>query len=121
MAGGHTVYALDLPGHGRSDKPRELDYGAVAGAHFLGTFMGALGICSATLVGNSAGGLVTTICALTYPQRVEGLVLVDAAGLGRQVAWFLRFASLPLLGELLHFPNVRSTRSMIRGVQSHCP
>ena len=116
LAEGHTVYALDLPGQGKSDKPAELQYDAVSGAHFLVDFMDALGIRSATLIGNSAGGLITAICALTYPGRVEALVLVDSAGLGRQMAWFLRFASLPFLGELLHISGVRNTRSLIKSV-----
>ena len=116
LARGYTVYALDLPGHGRSDKPTGLSYDAVNGASFLVGFMDAAGISGATLIGNSAGGLVTAICAISHPQRVEGLVLVDAAGLGRQMAWFLRLASLPILGELLHAPNVRNTRNMIKSV-----
>lgn len=114
--GGHAVYALDLPGQGRSDKPEELNYNAVSGAHFLVDFMDVVGIESATLIGNSAGGLIAALCALTYPDRVDRLVLVDSAGLGRHMAWFLRFASLPFLGELLHIPLVRSTRSLMRSV-----
>ena len=116
LAEGHSVYALDLPGHGKSDKPKEVDYGAVSGAHFLVSFMDSVGISKATLIGNSAGGLVTALCALAYPHRLERLVLVDAGGLGRQLAWFLRFASLPLLGELLQTPNVRNPRNLIKSV-----
>ncbi len=116
LAKEHTVYALDMPGNGKSDKPRELSYDAVSGAHFLVRFMDALGINSATLIGNSAGGLVTAICGLVHPQRVDGLVLVGGAGLGRQLAWFLRFASVPLLGELLHTPKVRNPRNLVKSV-----
>ena len=116
LAEGHTVYALDLPGYGKSDKPRGLDHDAVAGAHFLVRFMDTLGISRVTLIGHSGGGLVTAICALLYPQRVERLVLVDTAGLGRPMAWFLRLASLPFLGELLHIPNVRNARNLMKSV-----
>ena len=114
LARTHAVYAVDLPGHGKSSKPRDLDYGAVSGAHFLARFMDVLGVRSATLIGNSAGGLVTALCALSYPQRVERLVLVDTAGLGREISWFLRLASLPFVGELLHTPNIRTTRNLIK-------
>ena len=116
IARGNAVYALDLPGHGRSDKREEIEYDAIAGAHFLVQYMNSLGISTASLIGNSAGGLVTAICAILYPQRIDKLVLVDAAGLGRQMAWFLRLASLPLVGELLHMPNVRNARNMIKSV-----
>ena len=116
LAHGHTVYAIDLPGSGKSDKPKDLDYHSVAGAQFLIRLMDTLGIKSATLIGNSGGGLVTTICALTYPERIDKLVLVDSAGLGRQMAWFLRLASLPFLGELLHIPDVRNPHGLIKSI-----
>ena len=116
LAEGHTVYAVDLPGSGKSDKPKALDYHSVAGAQFLIRLMDTLGINRATLIGNSGGGLVTTICALTYPERVDKLVLVDSAGLGRQMAWFLRLASLPFLGELLHIPNVRNPDNLVKSI-----
>ena len=116
LARGRAVYAVDLPGHGKSEKPGTLRYDAVAGAHFLVGLMDTLGLGSATLIGNSAGGLIAAVCALTYPRRVDGLVLVDSAGLGREMAWFLRLASLPVLGELMHLPNVRSTAAMMRSI-----
>ena len=116
LAQGHTVYAIDLPGSGKSDKPKRLDYHSAAGAQFLIRLMDTLGINRATLVGNSGGGLVTTICALSYPERVDKLVLVDSAGLGRQMAWFLRLASLPFLGELLHLPNVRNPDNLVKSI-----
>ena len=116
LSQGHTIYALDLPGHGKSEKPTQIDYGAPAGAHFLAGFMNTLGVGRATLIGNSAGGLITALCALTYPQRVERLVLVDSAGLGRQLPWFLRFSSVPFLGELLQTPNVLNAKNMIRSI-----
>ena len=43
-------------------------------------------------------------------------MLVDTAGLGRQLAWFLRLASVPLLGELLQLPNVRSAENLVKSV-----
>ena len=52
MAQRHSVYALDLPGNGKSDKPDEMAYDAVSGAHILAKFIDTLGIGSATLVGN---------------------------------------------------------------------
>jgi len=41
--------------------------------------MDALGIDKAYLIGNSAGGTVAMNTALEYPERVLGLILVDAA------------------------------------------
>jgi 4,5:9,10-diseco-3-hydroxy-5,9,17-trioxoandrosta-1(10),2-diene-4-oate hydrolase len=70
----------------------------------------------ASLVGNSAGGLLSANFALAYPDRVNRLALVDAAGLGRELAPFLRLASVPLLGELLETPNVRNTRALMKSI-----
>ena len=113
LARGHTVYAFDFPGHGESEKPGDIEYTPVSGARLLFGLMDALGIGRASLIGNSGGGLVAAFCALENPERVDKLVLVDSAGLGRDVAWFLRFCSLPIVGELLHAPNVRTTRGFI--------
>ena len=116
LSRGHRVYALDLPGHGKSDKPGELHYDSISGAHFLVSFMDAVDIDTATLMGNSAGGHIAAACALRYPQRVDRLILVSSAGLGRDMAWFLRASSLPLLGELLQLPPFRNTDNLIRAV-----
>ncbi|MFQ5861447.1 MAG: alpha/beta fold hydrolase, partial [Dehalococcoidia bacterium] len=110
------VYALDLPGHGDSEKPRHIDYSPWAAPRLIQEFLGALGIQRASLVGNSAGGLLAVTFARSFPEWLERLVLVDTAGLGRELPWFLRFASLPLLGELLERPNVRNTQNLLRSV-----
>ena len=76
------VYALDLPGHGDSDKPRDIAYDTFSGAHFMAAFMDTIGVSKADVVGNSAGGHIAARLALTYPQRVGRLVLVDSGGSG---------------------------------------
>ena len=63
LAEGHSIYALDLPGYGQSDKPNDIGHDAISGAHFLAGFQDYLGIKRATLVGNSAGGLATAYAA----------------------------------------------------------
>jgi pimeloyl-ACP methyl ester carboxylesterase len=72
------VYALDLRGHGKSDRPaagyqmRDLAADVVA-------FMDAKGIARATVVGHSMGGFVAQQVALAAPRRVSRLVLVGTA------------------------------------------
>ena len=101
---GFTVLALDLPGHGDSDKPDHLSYDPVSGAQLLYDFARALGVERLSLVGSSAGGLMVGLFALEHPEIVERLVLVGSGGLGRRVSWFLRFIFLPVLGDLLYQP-----------------
>ena len=81
-----TVYAVDLPGHGKSDKPFGLLYDSMAGGHFLVSLMDALGLSSAVLVGNSAGGLVASWCAVNHPDRVSWLVVGGHRRIGPQHA-----------------------------------
>src|SRR5207245_3831690 len=68
-------------------------------------YLDAAGVRRAVLVGNSMGGHVATETAILYPERVAGLVLLDAAGLpeaerdGRPLS--LRMLTWPVLGPLL--------------------
>lgn len=74
------VVALDLPGHGSSEMPWERisisGYGRTV--HEL---CERLGLGEVDLVGNSMGGFVSAEVALQFPERVNRLVLVSAAGI----------------------------------------
>jgi pimeloyl-ACP methyl ester carboxylesterase len=80
FAAEHRVLALDLPGFGHSPMPRE-QITITAYARLLDGLMGQLGIDSAAVVGNSMGGFIAAELAIAYPQRVEQLVLISAAGI----------------------------------------
>ncbi|MBI2856629.1 MAG: alpha/beta fold hydrolase [Chloroflexi bacterium] len=110
-----TVYAPDIPGHGESDKP-DLDYRVPTGAKFIRDFMHTLGIPRAYIIGNSMGGILALRAALDYPSLVEKLVLVDAAGLGRRLSWYLRIISLPLIGDVLEPTSLRGARALLRNI-----
>jgi pimeloyl-ACP methyl ester carboxylesterase len=79
----HRVVALDLPGFGDSEMPVEgvsiENYGRTVDA-----VMDELRVAHAAIVGNSMGGFVGAEVALKFPQRVQRLVLVSAAGLARK-------------------------------------
>lgn len=76
----HRVLAVDLPGFGHS--PGRAGESSMPGyAQLLEELLSGLGIESATVVGNSMGGLIGAVLAASYPQRVERLVLVSPAGL----------------------------------------
>ncbi len=84
LAETHTVYALDLPGHGRSGKDVGAgDLAALSGA--LGAFLDALGIGRAHLVGHSLGGAVALELALGRPEATASLTLIASAGLGPEI------------------------------------
>ncbi|MBI3424859.1 MAG: alpha/beta fold hydrolase [Acidobacteria bacterium] len=73
------VIAIDQIGFGQSDKPL-LNYRIGTMVDFLAGFYKQAGIAKATLVGNSLGGWIAAAFALAHPDKVEKLVLVDAAG-----------------------------------------
>jgi len=95
----HRIYAPDLPGFGRSEKPRAR-YGIGYFTRFIERYMEGRGLRSAAVVGASLGGRVALELALRHPQRVSKLVLVNSLGLGRPT---LRLTyglmTLPRVGE----------------------
>jgi pimeloyl-ACP methyl ester carboxylesterase len=74
------VIAMDLPGFGHSPMPTE-EISIAGYARLLDGLMGELGIDAAAVVGNSMGGFIAAELAIAFPQRVERLVLVSAAGI----------------------------------------
>jgi 2-hydroxy-6-oxonona-2,4-dienedioate hydrolase len=80
LAQNYHVIALDQVGFGKSDKPA-LKYRVGTYVDFLDKFMAELKIEKASLVGNSMGGWVAAWTAIKYPNRIEKIVLADAAGI----------------------------------------
>ncbi|HUQ20116.1 MAG TPA: alpha/beta hydrolase [Gemmatimonadaceae bacterium] len=74
---GHTAYAVDLFGHGESDRPYDADYGIASQAEYLDAAMTALRVARGILVGVDIGGDVALRLAATRPERVEKLVLIN--------------------------------------------
>ena len=72
----HRVLAPDLFGHGASAKPMG-DYSLGAHAATLRDLLDRLGIVRVTLVGHSLGGGIAMQFCYLFPERVEGLVLVE--------------------------------------------
>jgi pimeloyl-ACP methyl ester carboxylesterase len=107
-----TVLAPDLLGHGRSAKPRG-DYSLGAYAAGLRDLTVALGIDSATVVGHSLGGGIALQFAYQFPERTDRLVLVSSGGLGREVHFLLRAATLP--GSELVLPLISHDRVLEAG------
>ncbi len=74
---GHTAYAIDLFGHGESDRPYDADYGIASQSEYLDAAMTALRVARGILVGVDIGGDVALRLAATRPERVEKLVLIN--------------------------------------------
>ena len=74
---GHTAYAVDLFGHGESDRPFDADFGIAAQAEYLDAAMTALRVARGVLVGVDLGADIAVRLAATRPERVEKLVLIN--------------------------------------------
>jgi pimeloyl-ACP methyl ester carboxylesterase len=79
LARDFRVIAPDLPGCGRSDKPR-VRYSGPALAQFLVELCGALGIRGCAVVGNSMGGYLCMRAALADPGVFARLVNLHSPG-----------------------------------------
>lgn len=84
LAAHHTVYALDLPGHGESTKAlRGGDLDDLVAT--VAAFAEDLELPSLHVVGHSLGGAVALGFAKAHPERVASVTLVASAGLGEEI------------------------------------
>lgn len=99
------VVSLDLPGFGLTGPHPEGRNGIQETVDFLAAFLDAVGIERASLAGSSRGGEIAWRFAVDYPDRVDRLVLVGAAGYPRtETRWLQRVRDLgPLSWPLRHF------------------
>jgi pimeloyl-ACP methyl ester carboxylesterase len=128
----HTAFAVDLFGHGESDRPYDGEYGVAAQGEYLDRVLTALRVPQATIVGCDLGALVALRLAASHPDRVERLVLVSPPDVdeipGEDVKLFQRsvrrapirqqrgvMGASPLLRPLLE-ANVAEPQAMPEGL-----
>jgi pimeloyl-ACP methyl ester carboxylesterase len=77
---GYRIYALDLLGYGRSDKP-DVDYSIGLESDILREFIDNQHLQHPDLAGWSMGGWIAAKFAADNPGRVHRLILLDSAGM----------------------------------------
>lgn len=81
LARRYRTIAVDWPGHGDSDPvDAAVEPSAPLFADVLEDVVDGLGLARAVLIGNSVGGFAAARLAITRPECVAGLVLVNAGG-----------------------------------------
>jgi pimeloyl-ACP methyl ester carboxylesterase len=80
FAAEHRVITFDLPGFGNSPMPAE-PISISNYARTVDSLLETLQVDAAAIVGNSMGGFISAELAISFPHRVERLVLVSAAGI----------------------------------------
>ena len=108
------VYAMDLPGHGLSDKPK-IDYSLSSLSRFIIEFTDTMGIEQASLIGHSMGGAVALGVAISSPKRVYKLIAADSGGLAKESPLRYKLMALPVIGEIITKPTIKTL--VARGIK----
>jgi pimeloyl-ACP methyl ester carboxylesterase len=98
----HRVIAVDLLGHGGSEKPED-GYSMEHQADTIAEALDALDAKPVLAVGQSLGGPVSTALAQRHPEKVRGLVIMDSASREKWVDLPLtaRIATMPVIGPAI--------------------
>jgi pimeloyl-ACP methyl ester carboxylesterase len=80
-AAGYRVIAVDQIGFCKSNKPAHYQFSFQQLAGNTHALLGALGVSRVIVIGHSIGGMLGMRYALTFPDNVEQLVLVNPIGL----------------------------------------
>ena len=78
LAQDFVVYAYDMLGYGKSDKPAEADFTWTGQAKRLGKFMDVLGIKKANIVGHDQGGVSPLYSARCIQKSYPAISLLTA-------------------------------------------
>jgi len=127
MALGRPLVAVDLPGHGHSDGPKEgRSTDPMSNAEDVAVAVERLAPDAAAVVGMSLGGMTSIALAGTRPELVRKLVLVDVTPgvTGKKAEAIIAFVngpeSFPSFAEILErtvqFNPTRSESSLRRGI-----
>jgi len=76
----YRLVAIDLPGHGLTQTPDGHRSTLEGNAALIDALAAEIGVRSFILAGNSMGGAVSIAYAKAHPEKLDALVLVDAAG-----------------------------------------
>jgi pimeloyl-ACP methyl ester carboxylesterase len=122
-ARGNRVITVDLLGHGRSDRPRDMwRYSMQFFAQQVVALMDHLGLDQAAVMGTSLGANTALEVAAAYPERLRGMV-IEMPVLDNALLWSA-LAFTPLLvaltfGERVMQGLARGARAVPRGVLPH--
>jgi pimeloyl-ACP methyl ester carboxylesterase len=115
LSADHRVIAPDLPGFGDSAKPLR-SYNASFYAKWLKGFFDAVNITKADIVGNSMGGRIAIEAALSFPEKVERLVLLAPSPAFIRRREFVKLVGV-LRPELALIPLPMPRRQVMAGLK----
>ena len=102
----YKVYALDLPGFGRSSIPPHT-WGTFDYASFISKFFTKMGITKAHIIGHSFGGRIAIVLAANFPKEVDKLILVNSAGIRpKRTLKYYTFITIAKICKILLSPKI---------------
>ena len=104
LKGKFHVISLDFPGHGLTRAPEGYELTGAGLADFVDAFAAKLALPKFAVAGNSMGGGAAWQLAVRHPDRIDALILVDAAGFPNEKPP----AEVPLAFKLLQYPIGRA-------------
>ena len=92
------LYAIDLKGFGKADKPDDARYSVYDQAVLVENFLRKNHLHDVIVIGHSYGGGVALSLALIDPARIKKMVLIDAAAYRQQLPKLIRWLQIPFFG-----------------------
>lgn len=120
----YRVVRFDQRGHGLTGPAPDGDYALEAFMADIDAVADALKLGRFTLAGNSMGGAIAMGYAIAHPERLEGLVLIDAGGapIEREGSGNIAFrlAGMPMVGDLMSqlLPRSLVAKSLAQSVSN---
>jgi phosphatidylglycerol lysyltransferase len=117
LAERYDVIAFDRPGHGYSQAPAQNSLTPLAQAELIHAALGQLGVAKPLLVGFSWSGVLLLAYALTFPDEVAGLVLLNGWVYPPETPPFplLQLPLLPLIGDAITLLGLTPIRARLLG------
>jgi pimeloyl-ACP methyl ester carboxylesterase len=104
LKGRFHIISVDFPGHGLTRAPQGYQLAGDGLADFVDAFAAQLALPKFAVAGNSMGGGVAWQLALRHPDRIDALILVDAAGFPNEKPP----TEVPLAFKILQYPIGRA-------------
>jgi pimeloyl-ACP methyl ester carboxylesterase len=104
------ILRMDIPGFGLTGPFPHKNYSIDSYATFINSFLKAKNIEKCVIGGNSLGGQIAWNFTVKYPQKIEKLILIDAAGYpfeSESVPVAFKIAKTPVVNQLLTFLTPR--------------
>lgn len=113
LAANYRVIRFDTVGHGLTGAPADGDYSKARYVADVDALADHFELESFVIAGNSMGGWISTSYALSHPERVQGLALLNASGAPRkpeegQLYLGAVIAQTPVLNSVMTMVTPRS-------------